>query len=470
MNALWLASPDSLDQLRSLISDIRDCSHELCFARDEAVELLTAKPFDAVVLLCPFEDGSVEEAIDALRMVDGGAAMIVSNAAGAVAEAVRCLKLGATQYLGPDTEDLAGELRAALASARGARPAHLDRGQSLERALDQDEPWRRFLVGSSGAMRNVTKVIRLVATRRCTVLIHGETGTGKEMAARAIHGASQRANQPMVSVNCSALPENLLEAELFGHVKGAFTGAAGLRVGRFEQASRGTLFLDEIGDLPLSMQTKLLRVIQEREIQRLGSSETVKVDFRLITASNLRLEELIREGKFREDLYYRLNILPLEMPALRERRDDIPLLVNHFLEKHCAAEGLPVKRASYETIDRLAQQSWPGNVRQLENAVEMAIALSGDREMLLPSDFRIAAPVQWKTAEQPAARAGSVPGPALDVPESGIDFERVVGEFERNLLNQALERSHGNKKHAADILRLKRTTFTAKLKSLEASV
>src|SRR5258706_7126682 len=238
-----------------------------------------------------------------------------------------------------------------------------------------------MLVGSSPALLRMVDVIRLVGSRRATILITGETGTGKEMVARAIHLSSPRANQPMVAVNCNALPENLLEAELFGHVKGAFTGAFQNRVGRFEQAHRGTLFLDEVGDLPLDMQTKLLRVLQEREFQRVGSSETIRVDVRVIAATNVNLLDRIRERKFREDLYYRLNVVPITCPPLRDRAEDIPLLVAHFLNKICQMEEIPEREISLDALEWLAAQPWPGNFRQLENAVEMAGGVRGCRNM-----------------------------------------------------------------------------------------
>jgi len=317
-----------------------------------------------------------------------------------------------------------------------------------------------WLVGRSPALDAVTEIIRLVGPRRSTVLITGETGAGKELVARAIHRASPRAALPMVAVNCSALPEHLLEAELFGHVKGAFTGAVSARTGRFEQAHRSTLFLDEVGDLPLELQAKLLRVLQEREFQRLGSSETVKVDVRVVAATNADLAEKVRRREFREDLYYRLNVIPLSIPPLRDRKEDIPLLVEHFLEKICRAEGLPRKRVSPAVLDHLRSYHWPGNVRQLENAVEMAVALSGGREMLAPSDFPL--PDAQEKSEAPPVSFRS----PLALPEEGLDYEATVAGIERSLLAQALERARGNKKRAAALLRLKRTTFTAKLKTL----
>jgi len=244
---------------------------------------------------------------------------------------------------------------------------------------------------------------------------------------------------------------------LFGHTKGAFTGAFQHRIGRFEQAQNSTLFLDEIGEMPLDLQAKLLRVLQEREFQRIGSSETIRVDVRVIAATNSELAEKVTQGAFREDLYYRLNVVPIEMPALRERASDIPLLVHYFLEKICRAEAIPVKRISREALDRLTVYTWPGNVRQLENVVENAVVLSGNRSDLGPVDFRLPAPLR-----QPMA---IVPGAVL--PESGLDFDIAVANFQRAMIEQAIQRSGGNKTLAADLLRMKRTTLLAKLRNLE---
>lgn len=309
-------------------------------------------------------------------------------------------------------------------------------------------------------MLEICDIIHLVASKRCTILITGETGTGKEVIAKAIHAASDRAAAPMVSVNCTALPSSLIETELFGHAKGAFTGAQSSRMGRFEQAHRGTIFLDEIGDLPLDSQAKLLRVLQEREFERVGSSETIRVDVRVVAASNVDLEAASRERKFREDLFYRLNVVPLHMPPLRERRSDIPLLLEHFLEKISAAENAPRKQITAEAIDYLENLNWPGNVRQLEHAVQMALALSGDSSLLTLSDF------QPRYRSAPATQTTAV-GPLMKVPSHGLDFDVVVGEFERSLLNQALALARGNKSQAADLLRIKRTTLLAKLKAFE---
>jgi len=247
---------------------------------------------------------------------------------------------------------------------------------------------------------------------------------------------------------------------LFGHVRGAFTGAINQRVGRFEQAHGSTLFLDEVGDMPLEIQAKLLRVLQEREFQRLGSSETIRVDVRVVAATNANLRERVRQGRFREDLYYRLNVVSIDMPPLRARPGDVAALTHHFLDKICRLEDLPPKQVSREALGRLSAYSWPGNVRQLENAVERAIVLSGERATLYPSDFPL-------EDGGPRPIAGRSETNLVQVPDGGLDFEQTVGEIARSILAQALRKTNGNKKMAADLLRLKRTTLAAKLRSLE---
>jgi DNA-binding NtrC family response regulator len=346
-----------------------------------------------------------------------------------------------------------------LADAFQSAYSHVSQIRVVERTT-ATELWRQCLVGQSPSMEQVIKIIRLVASRRCTVLISGETGTGKEMAARALHLASDRAKRPMVAVNCSAIPENLIEAELFGHVKGAFTGAVNHRIGRFEQAHGGTLFLDEIGELPIDLQSKLLRVLQEREIQRLGNNETIKVDVRVIAATNANLLTLVRQGKFREDLYYRLNVVPIYMPALRERSSDIPLLVNHFIKKICEAEHLPLKQVSPEVFERLSSYVWPGNVRQLENVIEHAVILSGDRGSLYASDFSL-------SEGGPQQSSQPIHVPSRTVPAEGLNYTEALRQFELAILQQAMSKAQGNKTLAADILQLPRTTLIHKLRVLD---
>ena len=397
------------------------------------------------------------EVVEIVHSLDACVPVVFWNPELSASEAVRLVRAGAWQCLGHRDmpEDLRDSLRLAMDERKRRLKAH-------RQSSSTSDAWRSLLVGDSRAMETVLETIQLIAPRRSTVLITGESGTGKEMAARALHLAGPRANQPFVAVNCTALPENLLEAELFGHVKGAFTGAVNSRVGRFEQANRGTIFLDEVGDMPLELQSKLLRVLQDREIHRLGSSETIKVDVRVIAATNVSLAERVRQGRFREDLYYRLNVVPLEMPPLRSRESDIPLLVDHFVRKICSAEAVPLKQVAPEAVNRLRNCPWPGNVRQLENAVEMAVAISGPREMLYPSDFGMAAPAAGRVIpfEMPAVPA--------EVPD-GVDFESAVNQFERTILERALRKTAGNKTAAAELLGLKRTTLIMKLRSFESA-
>jgi transcriptional regulator with GAF, ATPase, and Fis domain len=320
--------------------------------------------------------------------------------------------------------------------------------------------WRSLIVGSSPTMSRLFEMIAMIAARRSTVLITGETGCGKEVIARAIHSASPRAAQPFVPVNCAAIPKDLLETELFGHVKGAFTTATGDRLGRFEQADQGTLLLDEIGDMALDLQAKLLRVLQDREFQRFGSSENTMVDVRVLAATNVDLFARVKQGRFREDLYYRLHVVPLCVPPLRERKSDIPLLAEHFIHKIASQEGLPPKALNSEILKLFLSYSWPGNVRQLENALEVAMVVSGDRSELQVSDFSLPRDKYSEPVEMTDDHL-------VRLPEEGLDFEAVIARIEFDLLEQALSRTNGNKKVAADMLRLKRTTLTAKLKSLE---
>jgi DNA-binding NtrC family response regulator len=294
---------------------------------EEALERLKGARFDAVTVHLPLEQWDAEDLLEQIHRTQALVPVIICDPEGTMADAVRFTKLGAFYFTkGEDPDEFKQILQWACEFSQLRDLAAMGNAVS-------SEPWRKFLVGESRAMQQLMQMIRLVGKRRSTVLISGETGAGKEMVARAIHLASDRGSLPMVAVNCTALPENLLEAELFGHVKGAFTGAISHRAGRFEQAHRSTLFLDEVGDLPLDIQAKLLRVLQEREFQRIGSSETIKVDVRMIAASNIDLEQAVRDGKFREDLFYRLNVVPLRVPALRERPSDIPILVQHLTRR-----------------------------------------------------------------------------------------------------------------------------------------
>ncbi len=315
------------------------------------------------------------------------------------------------------------------------------------------------LLGASDLMREVASNVALVANRRCHVLIEGETGTGKEVVAREIHRSGSRSRGPWVAVNCGAIPESLLEAELFGHVKGAFTGAVQSRVGKFEAANHGTIFLDEIGDMPFAVQSKLLRVLQEKEIERLGGNERIGLDVRVIAATNVDLEERVRDGRFRQDLYYRLNVFRIALPPLRHRLDDISSLARHFVARVCANESLRPKTIDASALDRLTEHSWPGNVRELENAIEMAVIVSGSRPSIVASDLRITPQFRLAAAE-PAER--------VSLPAGGLDYQHALESFELDLLTQALTRTRGNKTAAAELLRLKRTTLSARMRVLES--
>lgn len=267
------------------------------------------------------------------------------------------------------------------------------------------EEGRNPLIGGSASLQAVSSSIALVADRRCNVLIEGETGTGKEVVAQEIHRSGSRSRGPWVAVNCGAIPDALLEAELFGHVRGAFTGAIQGRAGKFEMANHGTIFLDEIGDMPFAVQAKLLRVLQEKEIERLGGNERIHLDVRVVAATNVNLRDRVREGAFRQDLYYRLNVFQIVLPPLRDRREDIAALALHFVAKICASENLRPKNLDASALEELAEHTWPGNVRELENAMEMAVILSGSRSSILASDIRIGGGRRAKTA--PNHRRGS---------------------------------------------------------------
>jgi two-component system, NtrC family, response regulator AtoC len=313
------------------------------------------------------------------------------------------------------------------------------------------------LVGQSRVMRDLFQLLETVAATSSTVLITGETGTGKELAARAIHHNSARRANRFVALNCGAIPETLLEAELFGHVRGAFTGAVGTRQGRVEQAHKGTLFLDEVGTMSPSLQAKLLRVLQEREFERVGDSHTIKIDVRVIAATHSDLAKMVADGEFRQDLFYRLNVLPVQLPPLRDRREDIPLLVQHFLQRLALDAGRGTMTVSQEAMRRLMAYRWPGNVRQLENTVERALAFSQGRSHIDVQDL----------PPEVQSESDVLQGTETWLPEDGLDFERYIEGIELSLIRRSLERTRGNKRQAARLLNLKRTTLIEKLKRLE---
>ncbi len=436
---------------------------------ERAVALLSEFAYDVVIsdLRLPGVDGQhVIEA--ALQRYPGIIAIVVTGYA-TVKDAVDAIKRGATDFVAKpfQFEELLHVLKTALEQRRLK-----NENAYLRQQLDE-----RFglgaMIGRSHRMRSLFQLIETVAPTSSTILINGETGTGKEMVARAIHQTSPRRQQRFVPLNCSAIPDTLLEAELFGHVRGAFTGAVGSRQGRIEQADRGTLFLDEVGTMAIPLQIKLLRVLQEREFERVGDGHPIKVDVRIVAATNSDLAKMVKDGTFREDLYYRLNVIQVELPALRDRREDIPLLVQHFIDKFSGSTGSngggrrsaePSRQhgftaslarilVSQDAVRRMMAYAWPGNVRQLENAIERAMALLGGRTTIEMSDL----PPEIQSAPVAAL-------PAVDFPEAGVDLPGIVGQLERELIERALSRTGGNKAAAATLLNLKRTTLVEKLK------
>jgi DNA-binding NtrC family response regulator len=324
--------------------------------------------------------------------------------------------------------------------------------------------FRSPLVGGSPAIQSVFSTIEKVSQTDSTVLITGESGTGKELIARAIHDNSTRATRPLVIVNCGAIPSELLEAELFGHIKGAFTGATQNRQGRFEMAHGGTLFLDEVGEIPLHLQVKLLRVLQTRSFESVGSSRTVEVDVRIIAATNRDLDQAVANKEFREDLFYRLNVIPVKLPTLRERKSDIPLLVNHFVQQFNELTGHAVEAPSGQILDALMAYDWPGNVRELENLMERLVILKGQGTVDLGD---LPHRIFQKYAEGRPQGEGALSEwefPRMVLPNTGVDLKAIVAAFENHLVDQALARTNNNKNRASELLKMNRTTLVEKLR------
>jgi two-component system NtrC family response regulator len=417
----------------------------------KGLERFSAGSFDLVLsdFRMPGMDGLA--LLKEMKRRNPEAVVIMMTAYGTVNTAVAAMKEGAYDYLTKpiDLDELV------LRIQRVEREALLKREnrelkEELRRKFRAD-----FIITASGKMEEALNLVGRVAPSQATVLILGESGTGKELFARAIHYASPRAGQPLVKVNCAALPENLLESELFGHEKGAFTGAVARRVGRFEQADGGSIFLDEIGDLSPALQAKLLRVLQEKEIERVGSSQTLKIDVRLIAATNRNLEEAIRKGAFREDLYYRLNVVTLTLPPLRERKEDIPILIDHFLKKYSRENKKEVVSTTKEVRDLLMQYEYPGNVRELENVIERAVVLCRGNTLTLqdlPLNLR-GGKMEMSPGEQ--REGGSLP--------------KTIENLERQLILSALERSGGIQTRAAEELGINERVLRYKMKKYKIS-
>ena len=406
-----------------------------------ALERFRKEPFDLILADQKMPGLSGLELLAGARAISPEVAVIVMTAYGTIETAVAAIKSGAADYL---TKPLnLDELLHRIGQVR-ERQRLLRENRELREAL-QERHRVAGIIGESGRMQEVLSLVRRVAESDATVLIQGESGTGKELIAKAIHYASPRAGAPLVSVNCAALPETLLESELFGHEKGAFTGAVSSRKGRFERADGGSLFLDEIGDLPLHLQVKLLRVLQEREFERVGSSRPIAINVRLLAATHRDLEALVRAGRFRDDLYYRINVVTISLPPLRERREDIPLLLDRFVEKFASQNGKRINGVTREAREALLRYDYPGNVRELENLVERAVVLTRD-EVIGLEDL----PLSVKETERVVSDGPSLPA--------------VVEGLERRMIREALTRADGVQTRAAEMLGISERVLRYKLK------
>ena len=421
----------------------------------DALDRLKGFAYDAIVIDLRLPDADGLEVLDAAVGRYPDILPIMVTGFGGVAEAVSAMRRGAIDFLIKPFQlsQLARILTTALEQRR-LREENADLRAQLRDRYRFDS-----VIGHSSPMRHVYSTLELVAPMNSTVLIQGETGTGKELIARTIHHNSPRGTERFVAFNAAAIPETLAEAELFGHAKGAFTGAVQARVGRFELAHRGTLFIDEVALMTMPMQAKLLRALQEKEIERVGESRSIKFDARIIAASNLDLKKLVKDGTFREDLYYRLHVIPITLPPLRDRKEDVPLLARHFVQKSCRSNNLPPRTLTQDAMRALMNYSWPGNIRQLENAIEHAVAMTGQ-------DSEIQARALPEDISQPAS---SLLLPTVAIPDEGINFTQVVSQLERELIVRCLEKTGGNKRQAARLLQLSRTTLIDKLNRLNVA-
>lgn len=437
------------DKLRRVIQlELESNGYEVDGAptAEQALGLATVADLVLTDLRLPGMDGL--HLISELRARGVGAAAIVMTAHGSVESAVEAMKLGAADFLQkPFSLDHLTTVVGKVLAVQSLRSEN----QRLRDQLDQRYQFDN-IIGRSGVMREIFQTVERVAPTRATVLLAGESGVGKDMIARAIHQHSPRKNHAFVKINCTAIPENLMESELFGYEKGAFTGANTSKPGRFEQADKGTAFLDEIGDVPPNIQVKLLRILQERQFERLGSNVTRNVDVRVVAATNVDLRAALEGGRFREDLYYRLNVVPINVPPLRERKEDIPFLAMHFARKLSTELGSVARDISPAAMDRLVAHPWPGNVRELENTIERSLVLSSS-EILQPADVRIEAP------RHSAALPATQQVPLL--PEG-----ETLEHWEQMMIREALRRANGNKSQAARLLGLTRNALRYRLSQM----
>lgn len=408
----------------------------------------TDKALDLALVDLRLPDGDGLDLMAQLRTIHRNIQVIILTGFGSIEKAVESTRAGAFHFV---TKPFNLDAILALIE-RALSQSQLEKeNQQLRSALHKKYHFDN-IIGQSEGIGRVLEMIERVSDSDSTVLIMGESGTGKELVAKAVHYNSPRSTRPFVPINCGAIPTDLLESELFGHIKGAFTGAVANRIGRFEMAEGGTLFLDEIGDMNPALQVKLLRVLQERRFEPVGSGKTITANVRVIAATNLDLELAVEDGRFREDLFYRLNVIPMRIPPLRERRSDIPLLLHHFIESFNRLRGRALSGITPEAMGLLASYNWPGNIRELENLVERMAILKG-QGLIDVLDL----------PEKYSRTIASSPG-AVDIPEAGMDFNSAVDAYENALIMRALEKTGWNRNQAALLLKLNRTTLVEKIK------
>jgi two-component system, NtrC family, response regulator PilR len=456
-----LVCDDERSICRMLEIALRTGGHhvETVTSGEQAMRKVDSALYDVLITDVRMPDVTGMDVLEYTRRVSPETLVIIITAVDDVDTSIRALNSGAFHYVRKSGANLPSDVNSAVQLAVD-RQAIRRQNQALKRdaanrnSLDQ-------LLGDSPVMLKLKETIRTVASTTSTVIVTGESGTGKELVARAIHGCSTRANEPFVSVNCGAFPETLLESELFGYVKGAFTGANQNRRGLFEMANGGTIFLDEISEMTLTMQVKLLRVLQERCVRPVGGSQETPIDVRVIAATNKDLDKLVADGQFREDVFYRLSVIPIFVPPLRERGEDVVLLANQFLKKYAAQMEKSIREIDPGSMEMLKGYDWPGNVRVLENTIERAVAMANSDVL------RIDLPGDRPKARAAAAAAGMGGPPGIALPSEGLDLERYVADIERSLLQSALRRSNGVQTRAAEMLKLSYRSFRHLLKKYE---
>ncbi|PNU21536.1 nitrogen regulation protein NR(I) [Geothermobacter hydrogeniphilus] len=444
---------------------------DLAVDGDEALQLFRRNKYDLAILDIKMPKPTGLELLDLFQQERPEMLVIIMTAESSMKNAVEAMKRGAYDYL-TKPFDL-DELDAIILKA-GKATAISDQVTLLKDELKEHYQFERNIIGNSQPMQEVYKQLGRIAPSDITVLITGESGTGKELVARAIHFNSPRLGKPFLAINCAAIPRDLLESELFGHEKGAFTGASERKAGKFEQADGGTLFLDEIGDMSLDLQAKLLRVLQEKELTRTGGSQTLQVNVRIVAATNQNLKRKVADKEFREDLFYRLNVMPLELPPLRERREDIPLLARYFLQKARDDLHVSTRGISDEALNLLQKHAWPGNVRELENTIQRAALLSPD-QFLTPADFgslgnEISRQENDNSLEALVHNKLSASLAQMDVNELDNLYEMVLHQMERPLIQIVLRKTRGNQVRTAEILGINRNTLRKKIKTLGINI